>query len=163
MKPKELKLRPIQKKDNAEIAKIIREVMTEFGCVGHGYSIEDPEVDDMFENYNRPHHQYLVIEKDGKVIGGGGIGNLIGEDERICELKKMYFFPEARGHGMGRKMVETLLETARELGYKKCYLETVARMENANMLYSKTGFKKLTGPMGNTGHCSCDSQYLRDL
>lgn len=158
-----LTLRPIEKKDNAAMAQIIRQVMTEFGCVGPGYSIEDAEVDEMYQNYNRPGHIYLVIEKGGKIIGGGGIGTLVGQNESICELKKMYFYPEARGQGMGRKMVETLLEKAKNLGYQQCYLETVARMESANKLYEKTGFKKLTAPMGNTGHCSCDSHYLKDL
>ena len=163
MSKPEIQLRPIEKDDNPVIANIIREVMTEFGCVGNGYSITDAEVDMMFENYNRPGHFYMVLEKDGKIIGGGGIGILPGADTGTCELKKMYFSTEARGHGMGRKTVETLLEKAKELGYKKCYLETVSRMESANILYTKTGFTKLTGPLGNTGHCSCDSQYLRVL
>ncbi len=158
-----IQLRSIKKEDNPAIAQIIRTVMTEFECVGEGYSIEDPEVDTMCEAYDSPRHSYLVLEKKGKVVGGGGIGPLYGGEANTCELKKMYFSSEARGQGMGKKLVTTLLERAKKLGYQKCYLETVERMESANILYQKMGFKKLEGAMGDTGHCSCDSHYVREL
>ncbi len=45
------KIRPIRPEDNPAVAQIIRQVMTEFGAVGCGFSIEDDEVDSMFEAY----------------------------------------------------------------------------------------------------------------
>ena len=156
-------LREIQKEDNPKVAEVIRTVMTEYSCVGEGYSIEDPEVDCMFETYSSPQSHYLVLLKNEKIVGCGGIAPLAGGDSATCELKKMYFYSDARGAGMGTKMVATLLEKAKELGFKKCYLETVARMEAANALYNKMGFKKLESAEGNTGHCSCDSHYIQEL
>ncbi len=156
-------LRQIQPADNQQVAKIIRTVMTEFGCVGEGYSILDPEVDNMFEAYKHPRATFFIVARigSGEVLGCGGIGPLVGGDEDVCELKKMYFFPELRGHGLGQKMVATCLEKAKELGYRRCYLETVDRMVQANRLYQKMGFEKICNPMGATGHCGCDTWYMK--
>lgn len=158
-------LRPIQLIDNQPVAKIIRTVMTEFGAVGEGYSIMDPEVDSMFEAYSGPGAAFFVVAKKdtGEVLGCGGLGPLAGEEEGVCELKKMYFLSELRGLGFGKMMVETCLEKAKEIGYRHCYLETCARMEHANQLYQKMGFEKIGGPMGATGHCGCDAWYVKKV
>ncbi|MGK7391181.1 MAG: GNAT family N-acetyltransferase [Candidatus Cyclobacteriaceae bacterium M2_1C_046] len=158
-----MKIREIGKEDNPQIAAIIREVMTEFGASGEGFSIHDAEVDEMYENYTTPKAAYFVVEDNDKILGGGGIAPLEGGDEEICELKKMYFLPEVRGKGMGREIIIRCLEAARSLGYKQCYIETVSQMAAANVLYQKAGFKKIPGPMGSTGHFGCTSFYLIDL
>ncbi|MBK9014317.1 MAG: GNAT family N-acetyltransferase [Saprospiraceae bacterium] len=158
-------LRPIQPADNQQVATIIRTVMTEFGCVGEGYSILDPEVDKMYETYSGPRASFFVVSsiETGEVFGCGGIGPLVGGEADVCELKKMYFRPELRGLGFGKKMVAICLEKAKEFGYRRCYLETCARMEQANQLYKKMGFEKICGPMGATGHCSCDAWYVKEV
>lgn len=156
-------IRPITQADNAAISKIIKEVMTSFECVGDGYSIEDPEVDQMYEYYKDARSMYYVVEHNNKVLGGCGIAALEGGDGTVCELKKMYYLPEARGKGLGKQMLVICLEKARELGYKACYLETVERMEVANKFYAAQGFTELTKQEGNTGHCGCDRFYKMAL
>lgn len=155
--------RPIQKEDNLQVAKLIKTVMTEYDCVGEGYSINDPEVDDMFGTYNDERSAFFVIENEGRILGCGGIAPLAGGDADTCELRKMYFYNELRGKGWGRKTVKHCLEVAKKIGYKKCYLETVERMHSANILYQKMGFEKSCSSVGNTGHGSCDSYYVREL
>ncbi len=155
-----LQLRPIRPEDNARVAHIIRTVMTEYGAVGEGYSIQDAEVSAMFEAYDHPRAYFLVLEKpDGEIVGCGGIAPLRGGDPDTCELKKMYFFPEARGQGMGRKLVAILEAEARARGFRYMYLETIAAMQEANHLYNRLEFEPLPGPMGNTGHTSCGLFY----
>lgn len=163
--PNSFKLRLILSKDNEQVAQIIRTVMTEFACVGEGYSILDPEVDNMAEAYSGDGSVFFVVEnpESGQVFGCGGIGPLAGGDGLTCELKKMYFLPELRGVGFGKKMVKTCLEKAKALGYRRCYLETVDRMVRANQLYKKMGFERIGGPMGATGHSSCDAWYMQEL
>lgn len=164
MKRNELLVRLIQKEDNNQIRDIITSVMTDFGCVGQGFSIEDPEVQDMYGAYYLPTGQYYVIvDKNDVVYGGAGIDRLEGGNEDVCELKKMYFLPSVRGLGLGNEILLKCLTTARELGYKTCYLETVERMESANALYSKVGFKKLINQEGCTGHSGCDTFYALEL
>lgn len=156
-------IRTITLADNAAVAQLIRDVMTEFDAVGEGYSINDPEVDNMADAYASDNAIFYVLENSGKIIGCGGIAPLKGSDSTICELQKMYFYEEARGKGWGKKMLEMCLAEATRMGYQKCYLETLASMTAAGRLYQKMGFIKQPGAMGCTGHSSCDSFYVKEL
>lgn len=157
------RIRPIEPRDNAAVASIIRTVMPEFGADGLGFAIHDVEVDDMHASYSRPRCAYFVVERDGKVIGGGGVAPLDGGDTDVCELRKMYFLPAARGIGAGAQMMQLCLSAARELQFKRCYLETLTGMDAAQSLYRKHGFQPIDAPMGGTGHFSCDRFYIREL
>jgi putative acetyltransferase len=158
-----LSIRPICPADDATVAAIIRTVMPEFGAEGPGFAIMDPEVDGMSSAYTRPRAAYFVVTDGERIIGGGGVAPLDAGDERTCELRKMYFLREARGRGAGAALLARCLDAARSFGYGTCYLETLARMDDARKLYGKFGFKPLCTPMGNTGHFGCDSYYALDL
>ena len=75
----------------------------------------------------------------------------------------MYFLPEARGRGLGTQMIDLCLQTARDLKYEKCYLETMSYMIAAQKLYKRYGFQLLEGAMGDTGHFSCGVHMILDL
>jgi len=159
-------IRPIERKDNARVAEIIRTVMPEFDCVGTGYSIEDPEVDDMYTAFQGKGCAFYVVENivDHTVYGCGGIAPLAGgEYPKTCELQKMYFLPKLRGLGLGRQLLVTCLDAARVEGYQKMYLETVNRMVAAGKLYRKMGFIDLPQQLGATGHSGCDCFMIRDI
>jgi putative acetyltransferase len=156
-------IRPIEPRDDAAVAAIIRAVMPEFGADGPGFAIHDAEVDGMCAAYARPQRAYFVVERDGVVIGGGGIAPLENAEPDMCELRKMYFLPEARGIGAGTAMMQRCLDTARKLRFSRCYLETLTGMDAAQTLYQRSGFTALPAPMGGTGHFSCDRFFIRDL
>lgn len=159
----EIHIRRIRPEDNPAVANIIRNVMTEFGAVGCGFSIEDAEVDAMYEAYPEPDSMFYVIEWDNEILGCGGIGPLAGGDPGVCELKKMYFLPALRGSGFGRKLLELVLDDARDIGYDLCYLETLDTMVGARNLYLRFGFAFIDGPLGNTGHTGCNNFMTLDL
>jgi putative acetyltransferase len=156
-------VRRIKEKDNKAIQKIIETVMTEFSAVGEGFSIMDPEVKSMFEFYSDDKSVFFIIETNGEIVGGAGVAQLRGDEENVCELKKMYILPKARGKGAGKKLMEECLKAAMNLGYKFCYLETLSNMESANILYEKHGFKRLQKPMGDTGHFGCNKWFLKEI
>ena len=156
-------MRPIRSTDAAAVADIIRSVMPEFGADGPGFAIHDAEVAAMSAHYALPGHVYYVIERAGRVIGGAGIAPLNGAGDGVCELRKMYFLPEARGIGAGAAMMQICLESARALGYRQCYLETLTGMDSAQKLYERSGFARIPQAMGATGHFGCNRFYLRDL
>ena len=158
-----MQIRPIEPRDDAGMASIIRTVMPEFGATGCGFAINDPEVDWMSRAYAQPQCAYFVVEDEGVVLGGGGIAPLEGGDAATCELRKMYFLPAARGRGAGATMMERCLEAARELGFRQCYLETLSGMDAAMKLYERSGFRRIDAPMGDTGHGGCNTFYLRAL
>jgi putative acetyltransferase len=158
-----LSIRPITAGDDPRMAQVIRTVMLEFGASGDGFAINDPEVDWMSRAYAAPRCAYFVVERDGVVLGGGGVAPLEGGDAGTCELRKMYFLPEARGLGAGSAMMARCLDAARELGFDRCYLETLRGMDAAMKLYERSGFQRIPAPMGATGHGGCNTFYLRDL
>ncbi len=158
-----LVIRPIESRDDLAMAGIIRTVMPEFGAIGDGFAINDPEVDFMQRAYAIARAAYFVVEREGIVAGGGGVAALIGGDADTCELRKMYFLPELRGFGAGQQVIEKCLEAAREFGFRRCYLETLSGMDAAMRLYERNGFKRIATPLGATGHGGCNTFYLRDL
>ena len=122
-------IRQIRSADDAAMAAIIRRVMPEFGATGCGFAINDPEVDWISRAYAEPRHAYFVVEHDGVVLGGGGIAPLSGGDADTCELRKMYFLPQARGIGAGAMMMARCLDAARAAGFARCYLETLTGID----------------------------------
>ena len=156
-------IRPITSGDDVAMAAIIRAVMPEFGAVGDGFAINDPEVDWMSRAYAQPRSSYFVVENDGVVLGGGGVAPLQGGDGDTCELRKMYFLPQARGLGAGSAMMERCLQAARGFGFTRCYLETLCGMDAAMRLYDRSGFRRIDAPLGATGHGGCNTFYVLDL
>jgi putative acetyltransferase len=158
-----IEIRLIEQRDDPAIASIIREVMTEFGAVGEGYSIVDAEVDAMTAAYAGANAAYFVASLDDVVVGGAGIGPLEGGPAGVCELRKMYLREHTRGHGLGRQLMEHSLAAARKAGYELCYLETLEHMSDARRLYELNGFVPLNEPLGNTGHCRCNGWFIKEL
>ncbi len=162
-------LRPIRPRDDAAMAAVIRDVMTEHRCTGAGFAIHDAEVSAMYAAYSRPDARYYVVERSGgaptEILGGAGFARLQGTDAAAatCELRKMYFRPVARGRGLGRALLDLLLDEMRACGYRRCYLETTSWMADALRLYRAAGFAPLPAPLGSTGHHGCDAFFGREL
>lgn len=157
-------IRTIEEKDNEQVQSLIISVMSEYGCIGEGYSSSDPELSDMYSNYNKVKHEfYVIVDQNNRVLGCGGIAPLTNGDIDTCEIRKMYFLQELRGKGFGRNLLELLINKAKEVGFKKAYLETTVRMKTASILYAKFGFSELPSHLGNTGHCGCDKHMLLTL
>lgn len=159
----DLLIRAITPADDAEVAAVIQSVMPEFGADGPGFAIHDPEVRAMHAAYDRPGAAYFVVASGGRVLGGGGVAPLDGGPAGVCELRKMYFLPELRRRGAGAALMARCLDAARALGHLQCYLETLRGMDEAQKLYERTGFQRLDGPMGSTGHFGCNRFYLLTL
>jgi putative acetyltransferase len=97
-----LHIRPIRASDNADVARLIREVMSELGASGPGFAIHDAEVHAMSAAYDGDRAAYYVVESSEQTtLGAGGFAQLEGADEASCELRKMYFRPALRGRGEG--------------------------------------------------------------
>ena len=151
-------LRPLMPEDQAAIAQVIRQVSAEHGLrADKGYGVADPALDRLYPNFQGEGRAYWVItDAQGQVMGGGGIAPLQNANDEICELQKMYFLPELRGKGLGKRLILQALAFARQAGYHTCYLETTAALAQASRLYEQLGFTRLSAPLGNTGHCDCE-------
>ena len=113
--------------------------------------------------YQAKNEIYFIVEEDGIILGGCGIGNLMDAEFKICELQKMYLAKEARGKGIAKELMQKCLEFAKQVGYDKCYIETLPFMKDAQKLYVKSGFAYIDAPLGSTGHNACDVFMIKDL
>ncbi|MCG2615568.1 GNAT family N-acetyltransferase [Terrimonas sp. NA20] len=148
-------IRPIQPSDNAPLAIIIRRALEEFGANHPGTVYYDASTDALYELFQEKGSAYFVALSDNEVVGGGGIFPTEGLPAGTCELVKMYLRKEARGTGLGKKLIETSLDWAKEQGYNNVYLETMPELKPALKVYEKFGFNYLAGPLGNSGHTGC--------
>ncbi|WP_342656434.1 GNAT family N-acetyltransferase [Pantoea sp. RSPAM1] len=157
-------LRPIVADDNPHIARVIRDVSAEFGLTADkGYTVADPNLDQLYELYRAGHSAYWVVEHQGKVMGGGGIAPLACSAPDICELQKMYFLPEIRGLGVARELALLAMAHARQQGFRSCYLETTGSLTRAIKLYESLGFARIDHALGCTGHGDCEFRMLKTL
>jgi len=156
-------IRPLAKKDNKEIAVIIRSVLAEFKANKPGTVYYDSTTDDLFSLFQTKHSGYFVAIMNDEIVGGSGVYPTPGLPEGCCELVKLYLSPIARGKGIGKALIQQCFTSAKEFGYKSMYLETMPELSIAVGLYEQLGFKYLQGPLGNSGHFGCDIWMLKDL
>jgi putative acetyltransferase len=101
----------------------------------------DEELSALPGDYAPPDGRLWLAELDGRAVGCVALHRHAGD---ICEMKRLYVRPEARGGGLGRALVEALIAEARRIGYRKLRLDTVgATMRNAVSLYRSLGFKDI--------------------
>lgn len=93
------------------------------------------------------HSVLFVASDDDRWVGmaGGYIGE--ARDPRTVDLISMWVHPEYRGHGIGQKLVQQVVDWAREGGLEAMYLEVTEINTSAISLYKRCGFKN-TGEIG---------------
>jgi putative acetyltransferase len=160
---KKIVFRPIEEKDNRDIAELIRKVFREFNIARPGTVYFDPTTDDLFSLFSIPGAKYWIAEEDSVIIGGCGVYPTPGLPEGCAELVKFYLTASYRGKGIGWQLMEKTFESAKNLGYKQLYLESLPELGKAISLYERAGFKNIPTHLGNSGHFGCDIWMLKDL
>jgi len=155
--------RIIEGKDNKELADLIRTVFREFRIDRPGTVYFDPTTDNLFELFKTPGSVYWIAEENGTMAGGCGIYPTPGLPEGCAELVKFYLLSQWRAKGIGRRLMEKCFESARELGYKQLYLESLPELSRAVSMYLKSGFRHIPNALGNSGHFGCNIWMMKDL
>ncbi len=156
-------IRTIQPTDDKALAKIIRDTLTEFMANKPGTVFYDETTDHLAEVFTATGSIYFVAELERKIIGGGGIYPTANLPEGTCELVKLYLSPTARGKGLGKLLLQKCIAAAKEMGYKKIYLETMPELIIAIPMYEKLGFTYLPAAQGSSGHTGCDVWMIKEL
>ena len=152
-----MRFRNANNNDAEAVRRIIFDVLEEFDLVAEHQGV-DSDLDDLEENYAKRGGLFEVLEDDdGTLIGTVG---LLRKSDEVCELRKMYLVPSARGRGFGRQMMERILSAARELGFQRMELETARVLETAIEIYERYGFRPI-----DPDHLSarCDRAFALDL
>ncbi len=149
-------LRPLRKIDEKSLSQIIANVDAEFRI-----RRENDTSSSAFQPFYGKGALYVVAENRGKLCGGAGISPRIGSAVSDCEIQKLYLAKEARGLGIGQRLLDECLTTARRFGYRFCYALTSERFKAAIRLYEANGFKK--APLTQSGKSSCNRLYVREV
>ncbi|WP_418321282.1 GNAT family N-acetyltransferase [Piscinibacter sakaiensis] len=94
--------------------------------------------------YAPPRGHLLLAVVEGVVAGCGALRPLPDSDyANACEMKRLYVRPAFRGFGIGRLLVQALLDEATRAGYSSVLLDTLDEMEAARGLYASFGFEEI--------------------
>ena len=97
----------------------------------------EKELQTLHQVYGLPQGCIILAKQNGQTLGCIALKPIA---EGICEMKRLYVRPEARGMGLGRKLVEELMSFARKSAYVSMKLDTVSKLKEATSLYRSIGF-----------------------
>ena len=108
--------------------------------------------------YSPPKGCYLIaITENGNTAGGVGLRKFGSE---ICEMKRLYVYPDFSRKGLGEALCRELIKQAKRLGYKKMRLDTIGKLNAANRLYDKLGFYEIEPYRENPDKTARFMEYL---
>lgn len=147
-----------------ELVEIIRKNLENYHLDIPGTAYFDPELDHLSGYYlSKPDKRkyYIAFDEKGNLLGGVGLAEFEGFDS-CAELQKLYLRDDAKGKGIGKKLVALIEQTAKEMGYQKLYLETHSNLVEALGLYNKCGFVLMDKP-DCVFHSTMDRFFMKEL
>ena len=97
--------------------------------------------------YAEPDGRLLLARDNDELAGCVALRKL---NERTCEMKRLFVREKFRGKGIGRLLIETIIRTAKEIGYERMLLDTLPpRMNDAIALYRSLGFREIASYYDN--------------
>jgi GNAT superfamily N-acetyltransferase len=124
-------------------------------------AVQDGEEHGFYDQYNHIDRlKYVIVAYENEVaVGCGAIKTF---DEKSIELKRMFVAPNQRGKGVATRILTTLEDWAKELGFQKCILETGKRQPEAIALYHKSQYQIIEnyGQYKGMGNSVCFEKKL---
>jgi len=124
--------------DLATIRQLFREYETELN-VDLCFQSFEAELKDPLKKYGAPAGALLLALWEGEAAGCIALKPL--EEPGACEMKRLYVRAAYRKHGIGKILVEALLQEAKQRHYTHMKLDTLLRLQAAIRLYEQYGFE----------------------
>jgi ribosomal protein S18 acetylase RimI-like enzyme len=97
----------------------------------------DDELEKLPAMYGPPGGSLLIAWRQARAVGCVGLRAL---EPDVCEMKRLFVRPEARGIGLGRELAAAIVQRARTGGYRSMVLDTLRSMVEARVIYRSLGF-----------------------
>ena len=156
-------IRKVEETDNLLLAQIIRNAFIEHDAPKQGTVYSDPTTDYLYQLFRTEKSVLCVALIDNKIAGCCGIYPTKGLPENCVELVKFYLSAESRKKGIGKALLAKNIESTKLYGYTKLYLESLPHFNDAINLYEKQGFQRLSSPLGESEHSTCDIWMIKEL
>ena len=130
--------------DDSEALEQVRQYFRNYAAwlgVDLSYQNFDQEMASLPGAYSAPQGRLFFAEIAGQPAGCVGVRPLPDSDG-VCEMKRLYVAPEARGLGVGAALAMAAIKFAKEVGYKKLMIDTLPSMRMAVKLYRELGFNE---------------------
>jgi len=114
----------------------VRELIVEY-ATSLGVDLSFQHLDEELATLETFYECILVAREDDGVAGCIALRRI---DDEICEMKRLYIRPQFRGRGIGRQLVQAIIDAARTRGYARMRLDTLPSMGDAMRLYESFGF-----------------------
>ena len=108
----------------------------------------DDELNNFPKKYEEPEGSFIIAKENNYVAGCVGIRNI---GNKICEMKRLFVNDNYKGRGIGKILVEKIIEEAKLKQYELMRLDTINTMETALNIYYKIGFYEIE-PYYNNPH-----------
>lgn len=158
-----MEYREINKADDIALADIVRRNLKAHGLDIPGTVYFDDNLDHLSDFYlgDKARRYYFIAVEDDEVVGGVGLAEF-EYFEDCAELQKLYLTDRVKGRGIGYQLIRMVEEKARELGYRKMYLETHTNLQAAIHIYKKCGYKEIGKPAGVV-HATMNRFFIKEL
>jgi GNAT superfamily N-acetyltransferase len=130
-------VRPVRAQDVTRLVVLVRDVLGEFGLEFGTGSPTDEQLLGLPSSYEAHGGALWVAEQTGRILGSCGVFPVA---EQTYELRKMYLHPEARGLGLGKRLLVAAIDWVRSRGGRRIVLDTTERMTRAIAFYEAHGF-----------------------
>lgn len=116
---------------------------------------------EFFRNYQPERDRMWLAEQEGQRLGTIFLEHKSSEE---AKLRLLLVLPEARGVGLGTRLVAECLGFARQVGYKRVSLWTMDRLVAARKIYKRAGFELIESePVFQFGHHMQSEIWRADL
>lgn len=110
----------------------------EYGYDGRFEAIVAKVAGEFLENFDPAREHCWIADRGGEILGAV---MLVKKTTEVAKLRLLYLEPNARGLGLGRRLVEECISFARQAGYAKITLWTQSSLTAARHIYESFGFQ----------------------